>query len=43
MPYGQGSGFVWGEKGHVVTCYHLVKGAAEVKVRRERGRRRRAG
>ncbi|GIM07520.1 hypothetical protein Vretimale_11632 [Volvox reticuliferus] len=32
MPYGQGSGFLWGDKGHVVTCYHLVKGAAEVKV-----------
>ncbi|GLI67696.1 hypothetical protein VaNZ11_011962 [Volvox africanus] len=32
MPYGQGSGFLWGDKGLVVTCYHLVKGAAEVKV-----------
>ncbi|EFJ41325.1 hypothetical protein VOLCADRAFT_119736 [Volvox carteri f. nagariensis] len=32
LPYGQGSGFLWGDKGHVVTCYHLVKGAAEVKV-----------
>ncbi|GFR44273.1 hypothetical protein Agub_g5478 [Astrephomene gubernaculifera] len=32
MPYGQGSGFIWGDKGHVVTCYHLVKGSSEVKV-----------
>ncbi|KXZ45912.1 hypothetical protein GPECTOR_49g496 [Gonium pectorale] len=32
VPGGQGSGFLWGDRGHVVTAYHLVKGAAEVKV-----------
>ncbi|KAG2431141.1 hypothetical protein HXX76_009671 [Chlamydomonas incerta] len=32
VPTGQGSGFIWGDKGCVVTAYHLVKGAAEVKV-----------
>lgn len=29
----QGSGFVWDGRGTVVTNYHIVKGAAEVKVR----------
>ena len=32
MVLGQGSGFVWDKAGHVVTNYHVVKGAAEVKV-----------
>ncbi|PNW73389.1 hypothetical protein CHLRE_14g630550v5 [Chlamydomonas reinhardtii] len=32
VPTGQGSGFIWGDRGCVVTAYHLVKGAAEVKV-----------
>ncbi len=29
---GQGSGVVWDERGHVVTLYSCVRGAAEVKV-----------
>mgnify|MGYP006294154841 CR=1 FL=1 len=29
---GQGSGFIWDGRGHVVTSYSLVRGAAEVKV-----------
>jgi len=29
---GQGSGFLWDGRGHVVTSYSLVRGAAEVKV-----------
>lgn len=32
LPYGQGSGFIWDVRGHVITNYHIVKGAAEVKV-----------
>ncbi len=32
LPAGQGSGVLWGDKGHVVTAHHLVKGAGEVKV-----------
>ena len=29
---GQGSGFVWDTRGHAVTSFSLVRGAAEVKV-----------
>ena len=29
IPAGTGSGFVWDAKGHVVTNFHVVKGAAE--------------
>ncbi|KXZ43319.1 hypothetical protein GPECTOR_94g641 [Gonium pectorale] len=32
IPAGFGSGFVWDDQGHVVTNYHVIKGAAEVKV-----------
>ncbi|MEW5319787.1 MAG: hypothetical protein WDW38_010915 [Sanguina aurantia] len=32
MPYGQGSGVIWDARGHVVTNYHIIKGASEVKV-----------
>jgi S1-C subfamily serine protease len=32
MAVGQGSGFIWDRLGHVITNYHLIKGAAEVKV-----------
>jgi S1-C subfamily serine protease len=32
IPRGMGSGFVWDEDGHIVTNYHVVKGAAEVTV-----------
>lgn len=31
-PQGTGSGFVWDNDGHIVTNYHVVKGASEVKV-----------
>jgi S1-C subfamily serine protease len=30
--HGSGSGFVWDEKGHIVTNYHVVKGATAVYV-----------
>lgn len=32
IPAGQGSGFVWDDKGHVVTNYHVVKGASGLTV-----------
>lgn len=32
MPLSQGSGVLWDQRGHCVTAYHCVKGAAEVKV-----------
>jgi len=32
-PIGAGSGFVWDTKGHVVTNFHVVRGASEVVVR----------
>ncbi|KAF8060075.1 DEGP1 [Scenedesmus sp. PABB004] len=32
MAVGQGSGFIWDTAGHVVTNYHVIRGAAEVKV-----------
>jgi hypothetical protein len=32
IPQGTGSGFVWDDKGHVVTNYHVVKGSSALKV-----------
>ena len=32
IPAGTGSGFVWDTQGHVVTNYHVVKGASEVQI-----------
>ena len=32
IPVGTGSGFVWDRKGHVVTNYHVVRGARAVQV-----------
>lgn len=32
IPQGTGSGFIWDNKGHVVTNYHVVKGAAALQV-----------
>ena len=29
---GQGSGFVWDNQGHIVTNFHVIRGAAEVQV-----------
>ncbi len=33
LPKGTGSGFIWDESGHVVTNYHVIKGASKVYVR----------
>jgi S1-C subfamily serine protease len=33
VPQGTGSGFVWDERGHVVTNYHVVAGASGARVR----------
>lgn len=32
IPQGTGSGYVWDEQGHVVTNWHVVRGASEVQV-----------
>lgn len=32
IPQGQGSGFIWDDDGHIVTNYHVIRGAAEVRV-----------
>lgn len=38
IPRGTGSGFIWDEKGHVVTNYHVIAGASEARVRLSDGR-----
>jgi S1-C subfamily serine protease len=38
MPRGTGSGFIWDERGHIVTNVHVVAGAAEARVRLNDGR-----
>lgn len=32
VPAGLGSGFIWDRKGHIVTNYHVIQGASEVRV-----------
>ncbi|HEY1376174.1 MAG TPA: trypsin-like peptidase domain-containing protein [Gemmataceae bacterium] len=32
IPQGTGSGFVWDQEGHIVTNYHVIKGAGAAKV-----------
>jgi S1-C subfamily serine protease len=32
IPQGQGSGFIWDDEGHVVTNFHVIRGASEVRV-----------
>ena len=38
IPRGAGSGFVWDADGHIITNNHVVRGAAEAKVRLNDGR-----
>jgi S1-C subfamily serine protease len=38
IPRGTGSGFVWDERGHIVTNYHVVAGASEAHVHLNDGR-----
>ncbi len=38
VPKGSGSGFIWDEFGHVVTNYHVIKGASEANIRLNDGR-----
>ena len=33
VPRGTGSGFVWDESGHIVTNYHVIRGAQEAQIR----------
>ncbi|MEA2049019.1 MAG: trypsin-like peptidase domain-containing protein [Campylobacterota bacterium] len=33
IPKGTGSGFIWDAYGHIITNYHVLKGASEIKVR----------
>ena len=38
VPRGTGSGFVWDERGHIVTNFHVVSGASGARVRLNDGR-----
>lgn len=31
VPQGSGSGFIWDKKGHVVTNYHVIRGASDLR------------
>jgi len=32
VPQGSGSGFVWDKQGHIVTNYHVIRGASDLRV-----------
>lgn len=32
VPQGSGSGFVWDKQGHIVTNYHVIRGASDLKL-----------
>ena len=38
VPSGTGSGFIWDDSGHIITNFHVVKGASEATVRLTDGR-----
>lgn len=38
IPRGTGSGFIWDDKGHVVTNYHVIEGASEARIRLSDGK-----
>ncbi|KAL2943218.1 Protease Do-like 1 chloroplastic [Bienertia sinuspersici] len=31
VPQGSGSGFIWDAQGHVVTNYHVIRGASDLR------------
>ena len=31
VPQGSGSGFVWDKQGHIVTNYHVIRGASDLR------------
>ncbi len=33
VPQGTGSGFVWDKRGHIITNYHVVRGASSIRVK----------
>jgi len=33
IPQGTGSGFIWDKHGHVITNYHVLQGASEIRIR----------
>lgn len=33
IPQGTGSGFIWDKHGHIITNYHVLRGASEIKIR----------
>jgi S1-C subfamily serine protease len=38
VPRGTGSGFIWDDAGHVITNYHVIKGASEAVIKLSDGR-----
>lgn len=38
VPSGTGSGFIWDDNGHIITNFHVIKGASEATVRLSDGR-----
>lgn len=32
VPQGSGSGFVWDKDGHIVTNYHVIRGASDLRL-----------
>ncbi|MCC4119178.1 S1C family serine protease, partial [Aromatoleum toluclasticum] len=38
VPRGTGSGFIWDEAGHVVTNFHVIRGASQATGKRADGR-----
>jgi S1-C subfamily serine protease len=38
IPRGTGSGFVWDEQGHIITNFHVIRGASEARIRLNDGR-----
>lgn len=38
VPRGTGSGLIWDEYGHIITNYHVIKGASEANIRLNDGR-----